>query len=74
MLTLALLQQTDALAVMARAIAQQFSDGTEAALAIVPVDLGIEVEAYGMISRERVALTPAAQRLADQISAGGQIS
>ena len=68
--TLALLQQTDAIAVMAQAIAQQFSTGPGAALATLPVPLGIEVEPYGMISRERVALTPAAQRLADQISAG----
>jgi DNA-binding transcriptional LysR family regulator len=73
MLTLALLQETDALAVLALAIARQFSDGPGAALAIVPVDLAVEVEPYGMISRERVSLTPAAQRLADQISGGDQI-
>jgi len=70
MLTLALLQQTEAIAVLALAIAHQFSSGPQAALAIVPVDLAVEVEPYGMISRQRVALTPAAQRLADQISAG----
>ena len=70
MLTLALLQQTDAIAVLAQAIARQFSTGPDAALATLPVPLGIEVEPYGMISRERVALTPAAQRLADQVSAG----
>ena len=73
MLTLALLQQTDAIGVLAQAIAQQFSRGPGAALATLPVDLAIEVEPYGMISRERVALTPAAQRLADQISGGGEI-
>ena len=39
-------------------------------LAILPLGLGIEVEPYGMISRERVTLTPAARRLADLIKAG----
>ena len=73
MLILALLQQSDTVAILARAIARQFSSGPEPALAIVPVDLAIAVEPYGMISRERVALTPAAQRLADQISTGGTL-
>lgn len=70
MLMLALLQQTDAVGVLARATARQFSEGPDAALGFVPLDLGIAVEPYGMISRERVALTPAAQRLADMITKG----
>ena len=71
MLMLALVQQTDAVGVLALASARQFTMGPDAALGIVALDLGIVVEPYGMISRERVALTPAAQRLADRISAGG---
>ena len=70
MLTLALLQQSDALAVLAQAIARQFSTGPDAVLGMVPLDLGVTVEPYGMISRQRVVLTPAAQRLADLIGAG----
>ena len=70
MLMLALLQQTDAVGVLAQATARQFSEGPDAALGFVPLDLGIAVEPYGMISRERVALTPAAQRLADTIIRG----
>jgi DNA-binding transcriptional LysR family regulator len=70
MLTLALLQQSDAVAVLAGAIARQFSTGPDAALALLPLDPGITVEPYGMISRKRVILTPAAQRLADLIGAG----
>ena len=70
MLMLALVQQTDAVGVLALASARQFCEGPDAALAILPLDLGIAVEPYGMIWRDRVALTPAAQRLADQISRG----
>ena len=39
-------------------------------LAILPLDLGIVVEPYGMISRQAVSLTPAAQRLADLVQLG----
>lgn len=69
MLTLALLQQTDDVATVARATALQLATGPESGLAILPLDLGITVEAYGMISRQGVSLTPAAQRLADRVMA-----
>ncbi len=69
MLVLALLQQSDDLATVARATALQLASGPDAALAIVPLDLGIAVAPYGMISRQGVSLTPAAQRLADRVIA-----
>lgn len=69
MLTLALLQKSDAVAAVSRSIAQQFA-GPGMGLAILPVDLGIVVEPYGMISRRHVSLTPAARRLADLVQLG----
>lgn len=69
MLVLALLQQTDDVATVARATALQLATGPNATLAILPLDLGITVEPYGMISRQGVSLTPAAQRLADRVMA-----
>lgn len=72
LLTLALLQQSDAIAAVARATALQFA-GEGAGFALVPLELGIEVEPYGMLSRERVSLTPAAQRLADVIWQSGPV-
>ncbi len=67
MLTLTLLQRSDAVSVLSEATARQFSEGPDATLAVIPLDLGLIVEPYGMISRQGVSLTPAAQRLADQI-------
>lgn len=68
MLTLALLQRSDAVAAVSRSIARQFSG---MGLALLPHDLEIVVEPYGMISRRQVALTPAAQRLAELVQPGG---
>ncbi|MGV8984817.1 MAG: LysR family transcriptional regulator [Cypionkella sp.] len=67
LLTLAVLQQSDAIAAVSRASAAQFANGEAAAFDLLPVDLGIEVEPFGLITRERVSLTPASQRLADLI-------
>lgn len=67
MMTLALLQRSDAVAAVSRSIARQFEG---MGLVRLPLDLGIVVEPYGMIARQRVALTPAAQRLAEAIGAG----
>jgi DNA-binding transcriptional LysR family regulator len=69
MLTLALLQTSNDVATVARATARELASGPNAALAILPLDLGITVEPYGMILRQGVSLTPAAQRLADRVMA-----
>ena len=70
LLTLAMIQQSDAIAAMAQASALQISNGDAAVVDILPLDLGIEVEPFGLITRERVSLTPASQRLADMILNG----
>ncbi|MEO8243803.1 MAG: LysR family transcriptional regulator [bacterium] len=67
LLTLAVLQHSDSIAVVAEATALQFGHGTDAPFGIIPVDLGIVVEPYGMLSRDRMALPPAAQHLAEVI-------
>ena len=72
MLTLALLQRSDAVAAVSRSIARQFAATPGMGLAILPLDLGIVVEPYGMISRQSVSLTPAAQRLADLVQLGAK--
>ena len=69
LMTLALLQQSDDVATVALATALQLASGPNASLAVLPLDLGITVEPYGMILRQGVSLTPAAQRLADRVMA-----
>ena len=70
LLTLAMIQQSDAIAAIAEASALQISKDEAALVAMLPLDLGIEVEPFGLITRERVSLTPASQRLADIILKG----
>ena len=67
LLTLAVLQQSDAIAAVSRASARQLAAGEGAPFDLLPLDLGIEVEPFGLITRERVSLTPASQRLATLI-------
>ncbi len=68
LLTLAIVQNSDAISAVSHASARQFANGEAAAFDLLPVDLAIEVEPFGLITRERVALTPASQRLADLIA------
>lgn len=70
LLTVAVLQKSDAIAAVSRASAEQFAFGEGAAFEILPLELGIEVEVFGLITRERVSLTPASQRLVDLILLG----
>ena len=72
MLTMALLQRSDAVAAVSRSIARQLGGAPGMGLAILSFDLGIVVEPYGMISRQAVSLTPAAQRLADLVQLGAK--
>ncbi len=69
MLTLALLDRSDAVAALPLSIARQFA-GRGNGLTVLPLDLGIVVEPYGLIARQGVALTPAARRLADLVQLG----
>jgi DNA-binding transcriptional LysR family regulator len=67
LLTLALLQQSNAIAPLASAVADTFAKGEDAPYQMLKLDLGIEVEPYGLITGQGMALTPAAQRMADMI-------
>ena len=69
LLTLALLQQSNAIAPLARAVADTFASGPEAAYLQLPIDLGIEVPAFGLLTRKNMVLTPVAHRLAELILA-----
>ena len=63
LLTLALLRHSDDIAPMATAVASAFAGG-DSAFAVLPVDLAIRVETYGLMTLGGAALTPAAARLA----------
>ena len=68
LLTFALVQQSNAIAPLARAVSAIFCRGPQAAFAEVEMDLGIEVEPFGLLTLVDSMLTPVAQRLADEIS------
>lgn len=63
LLTLAILQQSDAIAPLARAVADRFGGGAGAPFRALQVDLGIEVESFGLVTRAGGSLPPVAERL-----------
>ncbi len=63
LLTLAILQASDAIAPLATAVARRFATGEGAGFAVVEAGLGIEVEPYGLVTRSESGLTPAARRI-----------
>ncbi len=67
LLTFAVLQQSDAIAPLASAVAASFCIGPQASFAELSLDLGIEVEPFGLLTLADSLLTPVAQRLADEI-------
>ena len=69
LLTLALVQQSNAIAPLARAVADTFASAPDAPYASLPLDLGIIVEPFGLMTRTGMALPPAARHLADRILA-----
>ncbi len=69
LLTLAMLQNSNAIAPLAAAVARRFATGPGAPFAVLPIDLGIRVAPYGLLSRAHSALPPAALRLRDLILA-----
>jgi DNA-binding transcriptional LysR family regulator len=71
LLTLALLQQSNAVAPLASAVVDTFTQGHDAPYRKLPVDLGIEVEPFGLLIRAGGALPPVAERLAALILAQG---
>lgn len=69
LLTLALLQQSNAIAPLAVAVADAFTRAADAPFVRLPIDLGIVVEPFGLVTRAAMLLPPVAQRLADLIVA-----
>lgn len=67
LLTFALLQQSNAVAPLARAVATSFSEYPDSPYVELPVDLGIEVEAFGLLTLADAILPPVAARLAEEI-------
>ncbi|MCX7301324.1 MAG: LysR substrate-binding domain-containing protein [Rhodobacterales bacterium] len=63
LLTLAMLQQSNAIAPLARAVATRFASGDAAPYAVLALDLAITVAPYGIVTRRAATLTPAASRI-----------
>lgn len=69
LLTLAMMQQSNAIAPIARAVADTFASGPDAPYVTLPIDLGIEVEPFGLITRAGSALPHVVRRLVDMVLA-----
>jgi len=67
LLTFALLQQSNAIAPLARAVATSFSEYPTSPYVELPIDLGIEVETFGLVTLAGAVLPPVAARLAEEI-------
>lgn len=65
LLTLAMVQQSNAIAPIARAVTDTFAQGPDAPYAVLPIDLGFEVEPFGLITRAGSPLPAVVQRVAD---------
>ncbi len=63
LLTLSLIQQSNAIAPLARAVARQFAGSERAQARILPIDLGFEVPSFSLLTLAGSHLTPAAERL-----------
>ena len=69
LLTLALVQQSNAIAPLASAVADTFASGPDTPYFRLPLDLGMTVEPFGLMTRTGMKLPPAAQNLAERILA-----
>ncbi|OYU39666.1 MAG: LysR family transcriptional regulator [Pseudorhodobacter sp. PARRP1] len=67
LLIFALIQQSNAIAPLARAVVTSFSAHPDASYVELAVDLGIEVEPFGLVTRADAILPPVAARLAREI-------
>lgn len=63
LLTLAMLSQSNAIAPLSRPVAQRFASDPSAPYATLPLDLGIRMAAFGLVTRAGAELTPAANRI-----------
>ena len=65
--TLALLNQTNAIAPLARAVVESFAGNPSIPFVELPIPLGLNVTPFSFVTRVGSQLTPSAQRLADRI-------
>jgi DNA-binding transcriptional LysR family regulator len=70
LLTLAMLRQSNVVAPLAQAVADQFAEGPDAPLVQVNINLGIEVSPYSLLTRKGARLTAAADTILKLIRAG----
>lgn len=69
LLTLAMMQQSNAIAPIARAVADTFATGPDAPYVTLPIDLGIEVKPFGLITRAGSALPHVVVRMVEMVLA-----
>lgn len=62
LLTLAMVERSEGVAPVAKAVAEHFVAATNGAYVILPLDLGIVVETYGLVTLTGTELPPLAQR------------
>lgn len=67
--TLAVLNQTDAIAPLARPVVESFSGNPSMPFVALPINLGLSVTPFSIVTRIDSKLTPSAQRLAAAILA-----
>jgi DNA-binding transcriptional LysR family regulator len=67
--TLALLNQTDAIAPLATPVVNSFAGNPSIPFVSLPVDLGLAVAPFSLVTRIGAQMTPSAQRLIDAILA-----
>jgi DNA-binding transcriptional LysR family regulator len=65
--TLAVLNQTDAIAPLARPVVESFSGNPSMPFVALPINLGLSVTPFSLVTRIDTKLTPSAHRLADAI-------
>lgn len=67
--TLALLNQTDAIAPLATSVVDSFAGNPSVPFISLPVDLGLSVAPFSLVTRAGAQMTPSAQRLIDAVLA-----
>lgn len=67
--TLALLNQTDAIAPLATPVVDSFAGNPSVPFVSLPIDLGLSVAPFSLVARVGAQMTPSAQRLADAVLA-----
>ncbi|HCY98857.1 MAG: hypothetical protein A3D16_14535 [Rhodobacterales bacterium RIFCSPHIGHO2_02_FULL_62_130] len=68
LLTLALLQQSNSIAPLAQAVADQFATAPDAPFGCINIDLGIMVAPYSLLTRRDAELPPAARTILGMIT------